>query len=146
MQVLTTDPIDAAAVAAAVRSREAGAVVTFEGTVRASTHGREVVLLEYEAYPEMATALLREIAERVGARRGARLSCVHRTGRLRPGETAVVVAAAAPHRAEALAAVEEFVAALKRDVPIWKKEHFADGAVWVGCAHDPQGALSEPRR
>ena len=72
------------------------------------------------------------------------LACAHRIGRLALGEAAMVVATAAPHRKAALAAVEDFVAKLKRDVPIWKKEFFEDGAVWVGTPDDPQGERSLP--
>ena len=71
------------------------------------------------------------------------LSCMHRIGRLEIGDTAVVLATSAPHRRAALAGVEDFVARLKRDVPIWKKEHFEGGAVWVGTPDDPQGERAE---
>jgi molybdopterin synthase catalytic subunit len=141
---LTEGPIDADAVARAVRSTSAGALVVFHGTVRDRTRGRGVRFLEYEAYPAMALAEMRRIGGEVVRAHGlAGLACVHRLGRLELGETAMVVAVAAPHRAAALAAVEAFVAGVKRDVPVWKKEHFDDGAVWVGSPEDPQGERAE---
>lgn len=144
MFALTDAPIDDAAVRAAVATPDAGAVVVFFGTVRAATRGRRVDHLEYEAYPAMAVGMLEAVAADVRAAHGLTgLACVHRVGRLALGETAVVVAASAPHRAAALAATEAFVARMKRDVPIWKKEHFEDGAVWVGSAADPQGERAE---
>jgi len=137
---LTDAPIDDDAVRRAVETPAAGAVVVFHGTVRDATKGRRVRFLEYEAYPAMAVAQLRAVAADVTAAHGLTgLACVHRLGRLALGETAVVIAVSAPHRRAALAAVDDFVVRLKRDVPIWKKEHFADGAVWVGSPEDPQG-------
>lgn len=140
MLALTEAPIDADAVRRAVAGPSAGAVVVFHGTVRDRTGARRVTHLEYEAYPAMALAQMRAIAGEVAATCGLTgLACVHRIGRLLPGDAAVVLATAAPHRAAALEAVERFVVRLKRDVPIWKREHFEDGAVWVGTPDDPQG-------
>jgi molybdopterin synthase catalytic subunit len=140
---LTEAPIDAEAVRRAVAGPAAGAVVVFHGTVRDATKGRRVTHLEYEAYPAMALAQMRAIAAEVTAAHGLTgLACVHRIGRLEPGEAAIVLATASPHRKAALDAVEHFVARLKRDVPIWKKEHFEGGAVWVGTPDDPQGERS----
>ena len=137
---LTDAPIDAEEVRRAVASPEAGAVVLFHGTVRNRTKGRRVLFLDYEAYPEMAVATLREVARDVAKAHGLTgIACTHRVGRLEVGEDAVVLGVAAPHRGAALAAVEDFVARLKSDVPIWKKEHFEDGATWVGSPTDPQG-------
>ena len=145
MLALTEAPIDAEAVRRAVATSAAGAVVVFHGTVRDSTRGRAVRRLEYEAYPPMAMAELRRIAAEVTHAHGLLgLACAHRIGRLALGEAAMVVATAAPHRKAALAAVEDFVAKLKRDVPIWKMEFFEDGAVWVGTPDDPQGERSLP--
>jgi molybdopterin synthase catalytic subunit len=142
---LTDGPIDADAVRRAVASPEAGAVVVFHGTVRDRTKGRPVRFLEYEAYPAMALATLKTVAEEVARARGlTAVACTHRIGRLEIGDDAVVLGVAAPHRDAALAAVEDFVVRLKKDVPIWKKEHFEDGAVWVGSAADPQGVRAEP--
>jgi len=105
----------------AVRATGRGAVVTFEGDVRGETQGRPVVRLEYEAYLPMAE---RE--------HGASVAIVHRVGHLGPGEAAVVIACAAPHRTPAFRACEAAIERLKHEVPIWKREVFADGSVWVG--------------
>jgi molybdopterin synthase catalytic subunit len=137
---LTESPIDADAVRGAVAGPDSGAVVVFHGTVRNRTRGRRVLYLEYEAYPSMALAQMKRVADDVVREHAlAALACVHRIGRLSPGEAAMVVATASPHRTAALEAVESFVARLKREVPIWKKEHFEDGAVWAGTPDDPQG-------
>ena len=133
-------PIDADAVRRAVEGPANGAVVVFHGTVRDHTEARRVTHLEYEAYVPMAEAKLAELADEVQARHGrSALACVHRIGRLGLGDAAVVVATSSPHRAAALAAVEDYVCRLKQDVPIWKKEHFEGGAVWIGTPEDPQG-------
>lgn len=140
MFALTEGPVDGEAVRRSVVARGAGAVVVFHGTVRDATRGRRVLFLEYEAYPAMALSEMARIAEEVVKAHGLTgLSCMHRIGRLEIGDTAVVLATSAPHRRAALAAVEDYVARLKRDVPIWKKEHFEGGAVWVGTPDDPQG-------
>jgi molybdopterin synthase catalytic subunit len=144
---LTQAPIDDRAVYGAVAGPDSGAVVVFHGTVRNRTKGRRVLFLEYEAYPSMALAEMKRVADGVVREHSlSGLACVHRIGRLEPGETAMVVATAAPHRGAALSAVETFVARLKRDVPIWKKEHFEDGAVWAGTPDDPQGERAEAAR
>ena len=87
--------------------------------------------LDYEAYPEMAEAKMREIADRLEREHGARIAMHHRVGELQIGETAVVVAAGAAHRDTAFAAARAAIDELKQVVPIWKKEHTADGAVWI---------------
>ncbi len=114
-----------------VRDPEVGGIVVFIGTVRRSSQGRHVTRLEYEAYAEMAQAVMTEIAERLAAEHGARIALHHRTGALAVGDIAVVVAAGSPHRAEAFAAARAAIDELKRIVPIWKKEYADDGAVWV---------------
>jgi MoaE-MoaD fusion protein len=120
-------------VVAAVSGEAYGGLVTFSGSVRNQTRGRRVLRLEYEAYPPMAERQLAvigaEAAERFG---GTRLAIMHRVGTLAPGELAVVIAAAAPHRKEAFRACEHAIERLKEDVPIWKKEFFEDGEIWVG--------------
>jgi len=116
----------------AVRGTAAGGLVTFTGTVRAESRGRRVVRLEYEAYRPMAERVLARIGDEVGSRHGARLAVVHRVGVLEPGDAAVVIAAAAAHRAPAFRACEECLERLKHDVPIWKREVFEDGSEWVG--------------
>lgn len=127
---LVRAPIDVAALAAA--DRRDGAVCLFLGVVRNENRGRAVRALEYEAYEEMALALMREIAAEAVARfRLTTLGLVHRLGRLELGETSVAVAATAPHRAEAFAACRFAIDALKSRVPIWKKELYADGSEWL---------------
>jgi molybdopterin synthase catalytic subunit len=119
-------------VVTAVSAPGLGGLVTFTGVVRDVSHGRGVVRLEYEAFVPMAERSLTSIAEEVGARHGGRAAVIHRIGVLAPGEAAVVMACAAPHRAAAFRACEELLERLKREVPIWKREVFADGAEWVG--------------
>jgi len=117
----------------AVGGEAYGGLVTFSGSVRNQTKGRRVLRLEYEAYAPMAEKKLAEIGAEVAAQwPGARLAIVHRVGTLVPGELAVVIAAAAPHRKEAFRGCEHAIERLKQDVPIWKKEFFEDGEVWVG--------------
>ncbi|RKH36761.1 molybdenum cofactor biosynthesis protein MoaE, partial [Corallococcus llansteffanensis] len=103
------------------------------GAVRDQTKGRRVLRLEYEAYAPMAEAKLAEIGQEVATRwPGTRLAIMHRVGTLVPGELAVVIAASAAHRQEAFRGCEHAIERLKQDVPIWKKEFFEDGEVWVG--------------
>jgi len=117
----------------AVGGEAYGGLVTFSGSVRNQTKGRRVLRLEYEAYAPMAEKKLAEIGAEVAAQwPGTRLAIVHRVGTLVPGALAVVIAAAAPHRKEAFRGCEHAIERLKQDVPIWKKEFFEDGEVWVG--------------
>jgi MoaE-MoaD fusion protein len=116
----------------AVRGPDAGGIVVFLGTVRDASRGKRVRHLEYEAYAEMAEAKMREIADRL--ERGhapLRIAMHHRVGDLSIGETAVIVAAAAPHRDAAFVAARAAIDELKQVVPIWKKEYTDDGAVWI---------------
>jgi molybdopterin synthase catalytic subunit len=131
---ITTDPIDVEALYRAVLRDRDGAVVTFCGVVReCSDSGRAVRYLEYEAYPEMAEAQMRAIGAEIKRRWDIDdVAMVHRIGRLEIGEASVVIAVAAPHRGEAFDACEYAIDTLKATVPIWKKEVFADGEVWVG--------------
>jgi molybdopterin synthase catalytic subunit len=109
-----------------------GGVVSFLGTVRDASRGKTIRHLEYEAYPELALREMERIAEEASARfPGARVAVAHRTGHLEIGEIAVVVAASAPHRAEAFAACRYTIDTLKQRVPIWKKEVATDGESWV---------------
>jgi MoaE-MoaD fusion protein len=124
---LSEVPLDAAAVTAAVAGPDCGAVVLFVGTVRNSHQGRTVHGLDYSAYRPMAERLLGRLADEVGAARGARVAVAHRLGALAPGETSVVIAPAAPHREAAYRASRECLERLKREVPIWKRERYADG-------------------
>jgi MoaE-MoaD fusion protein len=129
---LTTEPIDVGAVTRRVVLPECGATVTLDGYAREWTRGRRTLYLVYEAYAPMA---LREL-QRLGLAAHeqfeiAHIGIVHRTGRLEIGETSVVIAVSAPHRKAAFAACEWTIRELKRTVPIWKKEVFDDGEVWV---------------
>jgi molybdopterin synthase catalytic subunit len=125
-------PLELAEVLEAVTGPGSGGIVTFTGTVRDQTRGRRVVRLEYEAYVPMAERKLAEIGAAVAAEHGAEVAIVHRVGVLRPGDAAVVIACAAPHRTAAFRACEACIERLKKDVPIWKREVFEDGSEWVG--------------
>lgn len=130
---LSSSPLSLDDAVASVRGDDAGAIVTFTGQVRAASRGREVVRLDYEAFGPMAEKQLRAIAAEAAAMwPGSRVSILHRTGTLGIGEIAVVIAAAAPHRAEAFEACRHAIERLKQEVAIWKKEHFTDGTEWVG--------------
>jgi molybdopterin synthase catalytic subunit len=125
-------PLALAEVIDAVASPALGGLVTFTGAVRNASRGKVVVRLEYEAYAEMAERKLAEIGGAVAAAHGAEVAIAHRVGVLAPGEAAVVIACAAPHRTAAFRACEECIERLKKDVPIWKREVFEDGSEWVG--------------
>ena len=129
---LTTQPIDVGAVARRVVLPECGATITLDGYAREWTQGRRTLYLVYEAYAPMALQELQRLAKRAHEQFDiAHIGIVHRTGRLEIGETSVVIAVSAPHRQAAFAACEWAIRELKRTVPIWKKEVFEDGAVWV---------------
>ena len=126
------DILDVRTLALQVASQSDGAIVTFSGIVRGTNQGKKVLFLEYEAYPEMATKMMERIGKEIQENWG--LSSVrmqHRVGRLNVGETSVVIVVAAPHRDDAFAACQDAINRLKRLVPIWKKEVFEDGEVWV---------------
>lgn len=126
-------PIDVAALAAEVATDHDGAVCTFQGIARRFSRGREVVHLEYEAYPAMAERKMAEIADEVRAKFGVeRIAIRHRTGVLPIGEASVAIAVASPHRREAFAACQYAIDRLKQTVPIWKKEVWSDGEQWIG--------------
>jgi len=119
-------------VIAAVTSGERGGLVTFSGLVRRNGRIPDVIRLEYEAYREMAERVLAEIADEIERELpGARVAVHHRVGSLAVGEAAVVVAAAAPHRAEAFTACRAAIDRLKSRAPIWKKEIGESGAEWI---------------
>lgn len=126
-------PLSVDEVLTAVRDHAAGGTAVFVGTVREQDEGRPVRLLSYSAHPS-AERELRRVAEKVAADYPVTaLAAVHRVGDLRLGDVAVVVAAAGPHRAEAFEACRRLIDDLKREVPIWKRQVFADGAAeWVG--------------
>lgn len=129
---LVRGAIDNEGLARFVRAGKDGATVTFDGYVRNESHGRATSYLEYEAYEAMAIAKMQGIAEQAHEKFVIhRLAIVHRLGRLEIGETSVFIAVSAPHRGAAFDACRYAIDTLKKTVPIWKKEYFADGAVWA---------------
>ncbi len=139
---LTADPLDASAVAALVEDPtdpgRFGAVVTFVGAVRRDNLGHRVVRLEYEAYEPLAIKALQAIGrEAEGYWPAIRLAIAHRIGTLLPGDISIVIAAAAPHRADSFQACRYAIERVKQMVPIWKRECFEDGEDWI------EGATAE---
>jgi molybdopterin synthase catalytic subunit len=129
---LTTEPIDIGSVARRIVLPECGATVTLDGYAREWTRGRRTLYLVYEAYAPMAQRELERLGREVHEQfEIAYIGIVHRTGRLEIGDTSVVISVGAPHRRAAFAACEWAIRELKRTVPIWKKEIFEDGEVWV---------------
>jgi molybdopterin synthase catalytic subunit len=129
---LTRQTIDTPAIARQLLRGEDGALVDFEGVVRNNTKGRATKFLDYECYEPMAIKMMAEIGRDIaGAFAIGRIAMVHRLGRLEIGEASVAIVVTAPHRKPAFEAALEGINRLKRIVPIWKKEHFADGEVWV---------------
>lgn len=127
------EPLSLDRCVAAVSGPRMGGLVTFTGAVRDHSRGKDVDRLEYEAYVEMAEKVMREIASEIVAEIGEVVIAVeHRIGKLAIGDAAVVIAAAAPHRAEAFTACRAMIDRLKDRVPIWKKEISPDGSEWVG--------------
>jgi MoaE-MoaD fusion protein len=131
--VLSSQPLDVAAVVAEAESDDAGAISTFVGTVRRSSRGREVVRLEYEAFEEMAEPMLRSLADELTERHGlCAVAIHHRVGVVEIGEPSIVIAVSAPHRAAAIEACREAIDTLKQTIPLWKKEIYEDGSEWIG--------------
>jgi molybdopterin synthase catalytic subunit len=129
---LVRQPIDSASIVASIKQGEDGAVVVFDGIVRNNTRGRRTLYLDYEAYEEMALAQMKALAEKAVAAHGVRqVAIVHRLGKIDIGETSVLIAVASAHRGQAFEACRWIIDTLKKTVPIWKKEHFEDGAVWA---------------
>jgi molybdopterin synthase catalytic subunit len=132
LALISADEIDAAAIENFVMDDANGALVTFRGIVRNHDHGAAVSALEYEAHPD-AVRFLEECCAQVAHSSGLRVAAAHRTGSLAIGDTALVAAVAAPHRAEAFAACSELVELIKQRVPIWKRQRLVDGVTeWVG--------------
>lgn len=130
---LSADPLSVDAAVAEVRDRDAGAIATFVGTTRANSRGRDVLHLEYEAYEGMAEQVMADLASQLAERHDlSKVAIHHRVGRVDIGETSVVVAVSAPHRAAALAACREAIDELKVSVPLWKKETYVGGEEWIG--------------
>jgi molybdopterin synthase catalytic subunit len=139
---VTADPLDARETEAVVRDPGCGAVITFIGEVRDTARGQDVTALDYEAYSEAAQRTMATIADEIEQQFGVdRIAIVHRTGLLKPGDASVVISVASPHRDEAFAAARHAIERLKQIVPIWKKEHYADGATWIGSEADYQREL-----
>jgi molybdopterin converting factor subunit 1 len=126
------EPINTEGVLKRIKRDDDGAAVMFEGVVRNQTRGRRTLYLDYEAYEEMASQQMEELAERALKQFQVRdVALVHRLGRLEIGETSVLIVVASAHRADAFDACRWLIDTLKRSVPIWKKEYFEDGAVWA---------------
>jgi len=129
---MVRDRIDTQRTLASLKRGEDGAAVVFEGIVRNQTRGRKTLYLDYEAYEEMALRELESLAvQALGKFQIRDVALVHRLGRLEIGETSVLIVVVSAHRAAAFDACRWLIDSLKRTVPIWKKEHFEDGAVWA---------------
>ena len=131
--VLSDEPLSLERAAAEVASDGAGAIATFVGTTRARSRGRDVIRLEYEAYEGMAEAEMERIAGELRTKHDLHAVAIHhRVGVVGIGETSVVIAISAPHRAAALEACREAIDTLKQTVPLWKKELYVGGEEWIG--------------
>jgi MoaE-MoaD fusion protein len=141
---LTREVIDAESLVQAAKEGEDGAVLVFDGIVRNNSRGRQTLYLDYEAYEEMAMKQMGELAGDAVKNFGVRhVSIVHRLGRLRVGETSVLIIVSSAHRAQAYEASRWLIDTLKKTVPIWKKETFVDGAVWADGEPFPAGYAVE---
>jgi len=144
---ITDHALSLDALVRSIGQETSGAIASFLGTVRALSRGRRVQHLEYDAYPEMAAAVMREIATEIRERWPVdQIAIQHRTGRLEVGEASVAIAVGAPHRREALEACAYAIERLKQVVPIWKKEVWTDGAEWIGSTVDEYREQQEPKR
>ncbi|MFI5398015.1 MAG: molybdenum cofactor biosynthesis protein MoaE [Candidatus Binatia bacterium] len=133
MYQIVSEPIDIAGVTATVADPGTGATVTFIGTTRNYNEDRRVIRLEYEAYPEMALAEMRKIGEEAKQHWPIeQVAIVHRIGVVPLGDASVVIAVSAGHRHAAFEACHFAINRLKEVVPIWKKEHFDGGEIWIG--------------
>jgi len=136
--------IDTAAVMAGVKAGADGAVCCFDGIVRNNTRGRETLYLVYEAYREMALEQMQALANEAVTKFGVRdVALIHRLGKLEIGETSVLIAVASAHRGVTFEACRWLIDTLKKTVPIWKKEHFVDGAVWADGEPFPEALRVE---
>jgi molybdopterin synthase catalytic subunit len=130
---LSAKPLSLEAVVAEVADERAGAIATFTGTTRRQSRGRDVVHLDYEAYEGMAEQVMAQIAAELESRYSlCSVAIHHRVGRVGIGDTSVVIAVSAPHRADALAACRDAIDTLKERVPLWKKEVYEGGEEWIG--------------
>jgi molybdopterin synthase catalytic subunit len=136
---ITDRPLDTGALLQRVCGPATGAAVLFVGTVRDHNQGAVVIGIRYEAYAEMAGAVLQEIGAEAEARFGARVAAVHRVGELGVGEASVAIAAAAAHRAQAYEASRYVIEEIKVRLPVWKEERYDDGSArWLDGAR-PEG-------
>src|ERR1700744_6031881 len=141
---IVDDVIRGEEIVAEIKADEDGAVCVFDGIVRDNTRGRKTLYLDYEAYREMAIAQMRQLAGEAVERFGVRdVRMVHRLGRLGVGETSVLIVVSSAHRGAAFDACRWLIDALKKTVPIWKKETFVDGAVWADGEPFPPGYAVE---
>mgnify|MGYP001036741826 CR=1 FL=1 len=140
---IVAEPLSADEVVRRLTAPSVGALVAFIGTVRDHTADRQVRYLEYEAYPEMAEPVLEEIGREVQARWPSILevAIVHRVGRLEIGEASIVIAVAASHRQDTFAACSYIIERVKAIAPIWKKEVWTNGEVWIEGPRQPDAAL-----
>lgn len=134
MRALVDDPIDVAAVRAAVSHPGHGAILVFEGVARDNLEGPRVTLLAYEAYEAMAVPVMDAIADEAEERYGARVALVHRTGQVAIGEPSLVIAVGTPHRPECYDASRYVLEQVKQRLPVWKKEIREDGSEWKANA------------
>ncbi len=129
---IVQDILDARKLTQAVATEKDGALVTFAGIVRGNNRGKKVLFLEYEAYPDMALKMMKRIGDEIQKTWGlTSVAMQHRVGRLNVGETSIVIVVSAPHRDDAFAACQYAINRFKRIVPVWKKEIFEDGELWV---------------
>ena len=132
MVKIVKEPIDIPSVLSYVTDPEAGGIDLFIGTTRNNAQGKDVLYLEYEAYPEMALPMMERLAAEISAKWSLKkIAMIHRIGRVDIGEASVLIAVSAPHRKEAFEACRYAIDTLKKTIPIWKKEYFKDGSKWV---------------
>jgi len=143
---IVENTIDAETIVSRMKDGSDGAVCVFDGIVRDNTRGRPTLYLDYEAYREMALEQMRRLAGEAVEKFGVRdVAVVHRLGRLAVGETSVLIVVASAHRAAAFDACRWLIDTLKKTVPIWKRETFADGAVWADGEPFPEELAARPQ-
>ena len=131
---ITSDPLDDASITDIVSDNAHGATVLFQGITRNNTGNREVLFLEYEAYAPMAEKTLNQVRDEILSKWDVKIAIHHRIGRVDIGQTSLLVAVGSAHREAAFEACKYSVDRIKEIVPIWKKEHFVGGEVWIGDA------------
>ena len=131
---ITSDPLDDASITDIVADNSHGATVLFQGITRNNTGNREVLFLEYEAYAPMAEKTLNQVRDEILSKWDVKIAIHHRIGRVDIGQTSLLVAVGSAHREAAFEACKYSVDRIKEIVPIWKKEHFVGGEIWIGDA------------